>query len=1071
MDLFPLPLFPPGGLSASVITSVWVGVFVVAFFNLRFGWVLAGLVVPGYLVPLLLLKPWAVLAIVIEASVTYFLVWLFSESRLHRGRWSSLFGRDRFFALVLTSVMVRLLFDGLVFPFLGEWLNRNWQLDFDYVNDLHSFGLIIIALIANQFWKPGFLRGMKTLLVTVGVSYVIVRYGLMELTNFSLGNIQYVYEDLASSILASPKAYIVIIATAFVASRMNLYYGWEYNGILIPALLALQWYEPVKIVITFVEAFIILGLSSLVMQLPRFAHANIEGARKLLLFFNVGFAYKWLLSLVLATWWPDVKVSDAFAFGYLLSSLMAIKMHDKMIVGMLTRSTLQTSLVSVLIATVIGYALVWLPTPGSLFGARSATSAAAPAIAEDGQLIPLLRREKVAIYQRRDPETVVRPALAELRAFESGLKLLRRYRDGRQAVHLAEAEYALQRAGYDLQVVQAHYLYLREKDRSQGRGVYLVDLHPDNALLLEVPAPAEERWALDAGAWLFTRFGAQALAIAGAYRDAGRGGVSDVLHSQQTFFAVFQRVFSRGAVLQVRGYAGGGPLPAGADAAGEPPSSLWVKGTLPAGLDLRFLERSIGRMQIDWRQPPEDNYLRDLEHQGFAELFLNQTDQRHLMAQSLGEEEGFETEVNVQRIDGYLQQWLLEKKGRLARRGTDAYKPPSPEELLYFDEEIITPMLAHIARLGDMDERERRAELNRLAAAARAIDYRLIKYRHQRSGQEYLILEEREDIRRRRYWGTIVLRYGDAEPYLVQVPRPLYEQNSFEYAVSLFERLHARGLVVAGAHPFANRDGSADTVRLENIPSLFNLVSQVILRDTPADQEELVVHCRAFGLRPAGEQSGSDVLLAFSDGIIYERQVPALGRRLLHTLDEDRLRYQLVDGSPATAGYEVGGLPQSLYAAKLPDKHFLILWLSPLSRDSYRQQTDNRLQEKQFRALGIPTLRADLAGYLSGRAAARRDIPDALLAALRRYQDNHDIVALRRIQRRWPQWHLQRLIDLDTRQAFLTVADRRGVFLVGNLNPRWPAMEIRSSASPLPQADVASFLSARAGRLLFGGRP
>ena len=1070
MDLFPLTLFPPGGLSNSVITTVWVGVFVVAFFNLRFGWVLAGLVVPGYLIPLLLLKPWSVVAIVIEATVTYFLVWLFSQSRLHRGRWNNLFGRDRFFALVLTSVAVRLLFDGLVFPYLGEWLNRTYRLDFDYVNDLHSFGLIVIALIANLFWKPGFLRGMKTLLVTVGVSYLIVRYGLMELTNFSLGNIQYVYEDLASSILASPKAYIIIIAAALIASRMNLYYGWEYNGILIPALLALQWYEPTKILVTFVEAFIILGLSTLVMRLPRLAHANIEGARKLLLFFNVGFAYKWLLSLLLATWWPEVKISDAFAFGYLLSSLMAIKMHDKMIVGMLTRATLQTSLVAVLVATVVGYALLWLPTPDSLFGTRSVTSVAGPAVTGESDLIPLLRREKVAIYQRRDPETLLRPTLAELRAFESGLRLLRRYRNGRHPAHLTEARHALRQAGYRLEVVQGRYLYLQERDRSQGRGIYLVDLEPPSDLLVEVPAPAEERWALDAGIWLFTRFGGQALAIAGSYRNAGRGGISDVLQNRQTLFTIFHRVFSRGAVLQVRGYTRMETMET-ENGLLERPSALWVKGTLPSGLDLAFLENSIGRLEIHWRQPPETNRLRELEHQGFAELFLNQTDQRRILAQSLSEEETFRTELSVQRIDGYLQQWLLDNKARLARRGSDAYRPPSREELLYFDEEILTPMLAHIASLDDSTPAEREAELNRLAAAARAIDYQLIKYRHQRSGQEYLILEEREDIPRRRYWGTIVLRYGSAAHYLVQVPRPLYERNSFEYAVSLFERLRAHGLVVAGAHPFANRDGSADTVRPGNTANLFNLVSQVILRETPDDQSELIVHCRSFGLRPAGEQSGSDVLLAFSDGVIYERQVPEPGQRLLRTLREDRLSYRLVDGSPETAGYEIGGLPQALYAANLPAKHFLILWMSPLSGDSYRQQTDNRLQEKQFRALGIPTLRADLASHLAPRVAVRRNIPDALLEALRRYQDNHDILALRLIQRRWPRWRLERLIDLDTHQAFLTVADRHGIFLVGNLNPRRPDLEIRAAVRPLAADRVAEFLSVRGGRLLFGGRP
>ena len=715
--------------------------------------------------------------------------------------------------------------------------------------------------------------------------------------------------------------------------------------------------------------------------------------------------------------------------------------------------------------------LSYLVVNFSGFSEKTLTSISAPAIIEGGHLIPLLRREKVSIYQRRDPDTLLRPSLVELRAFESGLKLLRRYRNSHEAVHLAEAEYSLKQAGYMLHIIQERYIYLQEKSAEQGRGIYIIDLRAGTDLLLEIPAPAEERWALDAGAWLFTRFNAQALAIAGSYRNAAVGGVNDVLQGRQTFFAVFHRLLSRGAVLQIRGHTSNSSGEDQLSPVLEAPSSLWVKGTLPTGLDLNFLEHSIGEIDINWRQPFEINRLRDMEHQGFAELFLTQTDQRKLLAQSLGEEETLETQVNVQRIDGYLQEWLLEKKGRLARRGTDRYRPPSPEELLYFDEEVITPLLHLINNLADINAQQQNAALNRIAAAARAIDYRLIKYRHQRSGQEYLIIEEREDIRQRRYWGTIVLRFGASERYLVQVPRPLYELNSFEYAVSLFERLHARGLVVAGAHPFANRDGSADTVRLENIPSLFNLVSQITLRETPLDETELVIHCRAFGLRPIGEQTGSDVLLAFSDGIIHERQLPMLGLRLLDTLREDSLVYQLVDGTPDTAGYEIGGLPQSLYAANLPDKHFLILWLSPLSRDSYRQQSDNHLQEKQFRALQIPTLKDDLTDYLKTRAAVRTDIPDALIAATLHYQRNHDIVSLRQLQVQWPNWRLQRLIDLDSQQAFLTVADKRGVFLVSNLNPRRPDMQVQATAKPLSEQRITSFMATRAGRLVFGGQP
>jgi len=189
MDLPVLPLFPHGALDSAVITTVWVGVAVVAFFNLRFGWVLSGLVVPGYLVPLLLLKPWSAAVVFIEGIVTYLVVWGFSERLSRLGYWSSLFGRDRFFALVLVSVAVRLLFDGWLLPGIGAWVNAELGLLFDYRNSLHSFGLIIIALIANQFWKTGLVRGLVPMVVTVGVTFLIVRYGLMTVTNFTVSTL------------------------------------------------------------------------------------------------------------------------------------------------------------------------------------------------------------------------------------------------------------------------------------------------------------------------------------------------------------------------------------------------------------------------------------------------------------------------------------------------------------------------------------------------------------------------------------------------------------------------------------------------------------------------------------------------------------------------------------------------------------------------------------------------------------------------------------------------------------------------------------------------------------------
>ncbi len=224
----PAALFPES-LASSVTTTVWVGVMVAVFFTLRFGWNLSGLVVPGYMTPLLLVKPLSAAVVFTEGVITYLLVHGFSERCSRYGVWSSLFGRDRFFGLVLVSVAVRLVGDGWLWPAVGELWSDYFRTDFDYRGELHSFGLIVVSLIANQFWKTGVRGGWIPVCATVGLTYLIVRYGLMEFTNFSIANLSYAYNDLAASLLAAPKAYIVLLTTAFLASRMNLYYGWEFN--------------------------------------------------------------------------------------------------------------------------------------------------------------------------------------------------------------------------------------------------------------------------------------------------------------------------------------------------------------------------------------------------------------------------------------------------------------------------------------------------------------------------------------------------------------------------------------------------------------------------------------------------------------------------------------------------------------------------------------------------------------------------------------------------------------------------------------------------------------------------
>ncbi|VAW84283.1 hypothetical protein MNBD_GAMMA18-1152, partial [hydrothermal vent metagenome] len=1042
MDFFPLHLFPQGGLSSSVITTVWVGVAVVVFFNLRFGWVLSGLIVPGYLVPLLLVKPWAAGAILFEALLTYAIVRLYSE-HFSRFGWGSLFGRDRFFAFVLVSIVVRLLSDGLFFPWLGSTLEQQFKISFDYQSNLHSFGLVVIALMANQLWKPGLRRGLMPMLATIGLTYLIVRYGLMELTNFSISNLGYMYEGIASNILASPKSYIILLVAAFIASRMNFHYGWEYNGILIPALLALQWHEPLKILTSFAEAWVIYLVALALFRTPLLRNSNIEGGRKLLLFFNIGFAYKILLGYAVLAWFPEFKVTDSYAFGYLLATLMALKMHDKNIATRLTRATLQTSVVGVLVGGSIGFALTLLPVFHWSQATETVPQAASIELTYELSLVERINQDKVALYQSSSGGGMQPPTIAEIDRFNEALAFLDKYRASLDEQHLEVARGLLASLNYQLNLLDQQYLYLSELSPVRGWGIYVYNLNATESMLLEVPAPLDEKGTVEAGVWLFDLLDASTLAIAGSRRKINSDGSADVLHNPQTIYHAFHRHNNRLNLLQVRGYTSetirvlsGIRQDANAMALTEPESALWVKGTLPEGVDLVQLKDLLNSYQIHWETTPFDNLQRRESRRGFAELFLNRVDMRRLINRGIHLDDSTPLEVSSQRIDGYLQEWLMGNKGAIATRGSGGYQVPKLEELFFFDEEVITPLLGlidHEYTNGEWSDGGLK-DLAVIGRAAAVFDYQIVRYHHPQSAQDYIILREDPSIEKMRYWGSYVFRLGASNDYLIQVPRPLYEHNSFEFGVSMFERLEARVLLLAGTHPYSNLDGSSDLIRLSNINSLFTLVNQVVLRESRQDSL-LVLHSRAYGVRSDLPMPNEDLLLSFYSGANLQGGLHPGAQALIDVLEQDNFNYKFVDGSMPTAGYEVGSVPQSLYLNASMNKDFGIIWVSPKVRASYRQQSTNRQRQKQFQALGIPLIETDLATYLRAhQLLSEDDITAAFSSVVNNYLRHQNIVSLHRLQREWPQFSYELLLDRDSRQSFLVVRHNNKVAMV-NLAP------------------------------------
>jgi gamma-polyglutamate biosynthesis protein CapC len=1034
--LFPLHLFPTGGLSSSVITTVWVGVCVVVFLNLRFGTTLSGLVVPGYVIPLLIVRPVSGYVVLFEGVITYLLARLLAEKLPKIMGYAELFGRDRFFALILLSIMVRLLFDGAAFPYL-EGVLGEYGVEYSIRSSLHSFGLIVVALIANQFWNGGLRYGASSLLLYLGITYVLVRWVLMEFTNFNINTLSYMYEDLASSILASPKAYIILLTSAFLASRMNIRYGWEYNGILVPSLLALQWYQPSKLLATFVETFVILFLARLLLTTPLLRQRNIEGARLLLLFFTISFVYKMILGFALIDWVPSAKITDYYGFGYLLATLIALKMHQKDIPALVTRASLQTSAVAVLVASVIGFGLTLIPDRNQFAAADGQAYRVERQTVE--KPLDYLHQRFADLYDSERSTFYQTPTPLELDRIESGFKDLRRYARNNNPEALASANAALSSQGFQLELVNNAILAVFDVDPGRGWGLYFLNLEPASPLFVQVPAPLDENAAAEAAFWMFLQDRPSALAMSGSRRFASPDGSGDVLLNPATVFQTFHRVFADNNVMQLRSYTQATARPllgvrsSGLELEAEARTSmLWVKQSLPAGLSLRDIKDRTQDLQVTWAPSPLNNRQRDAVQKGFAELFIGFSDLRRWIAYS--DTYQLETRRQNKRIDGYLQRWLSDNKTLIAEAGTEQFRKPELGTLAFFDQLVLTPLFQLIQRdLQNGWEPASEPRLIRLSVLAQSQGYQLSRYQQIETRENYLILApETEPDNPARNWGIYVFRLGPAAPLSVQVPRPLYELNTFEFGATFFEESRAAVLMISGTHPYANSDGSADVSHPANPQTLFNLVHQVWQRELRLEPLE-TVQVRGMGAMSlvSGE---ADVLVGSYYGLYNQDR-----RRLIEgTLRRLGLAVAPVLGEASTAGYEASINAQSLYLSLTENKDMTTLWLRPDTRRLFRSSENDRQQSSRFDAVGVPSVLASLPERVAdnGFAEAPPRALKRMKSILRDYQASENIGFLDSLVRTYPEYRFQRVVDLNSQQGFLIARGADGkIVLIANLAP------------------------------------
>lgn len=572
---------PQGGLAISVASTVWVGAIVVCVLNLRLGWSLAGLVIPGFLAPLIIMKPVVAIIDVVQGILAYMLVKFLTDYGTRLKKWDSFFGRERFFALIISSVLVRLIFDGLIFKGLAHVLQNKYNYQFNYQDNLNSYGLIIVALIANQFWKEGIARQIIPFVITTMLTCLVVRYGLMEFTNFRLSQIDALYANVDEIFASTPKVYIIILITTLIATRMSLGYGWDYGGILIAGLIALQWYSPMRIMMTMCEALVIYGICSVLLKTRFFEQRNIVHARKVLLFFNIAFLYRILLGDFVMSFLPEQRVIEYYGFGYLLSTLIALKMHENNSAIRVGAMVLYTSLVGFIAGSVIAFCLGAITGHLGNFNNSSISIENLQTIGKDtehtsGYLSKVINKYKdeVDITAKLPLEP---PSLKDIYTIDNLIinplvKLVLNYDNNKEDLEnsLKFINGYAQNYGYKITTFEdaatkqqlVILMPLENNKKTSNWGMYIFRLQAANDQIIEVPRPFDEASTLDFAAYLFSKTESQFLLIGGSASNSNKDRSGDLTRPQSklSLYNLVSQVLLRNhsfnmPVIQLRGYS------------------------------------------------------------------------------------------------------------------------------------------------------------------------------------------------------------------------------------------------------------------------------------------------------------------------------------------------------------------------------------------------------------------------------------------------------------------------------------------------------------------------------------
>ncbi len=905
-----LALFPENGLDRSLHAPVYIGLLFLVFFRETLGWGFAGLVVPGYLATVMIAAPVTGVLVVVEAILTYMAALLLGRTLPRTGAWFTFFGRERFLLLIAAASLIRLAIEGSLLPaIMARW-------DLIHSRELYSLGLVLVPLLANSFWNAGFVRAFPRVSLVTTLTYLIVSELLLPYTNFTLSRFQVANESVSLAFLESPHAHIILLVGAILGARNNVRYGWDYNGILVPALLAVAWYQPAKVATTLLEALAVYYTSMWLIRRRPLSRMMFVGCRRVVLTFSVGFAIKYSSGMLLARYWPQVQLIDFFGFGYLLPSLLANKMWDKGGVPKVLMPTLQVSVLAFPIGTLIGYGLRAFEPPAALAGVAASveTVESVPWALMLGDTAPAPDRSGTTL-RLGDPYGVA-SALARLslegRVDAAALELA-----GRGRLDLAQT------ASRAWTVIPP-----RAPDpHGAGGGPRLAvrgSIRYGDDWLISVEAPAVGSPSVPIAFALAERIGARAIVLVSRHGSVGE--------EDRRFAAGLGAELGMTRVVRLL-------LKPELRA-----PRLGAVGELPGGVSTRLFDEVLGEaVELEWRAPQQS----DAEATNVLELQVSTGAAERVAEGMLG--------------SAPLALWQLSSDHDLAKRLTELsfsapgeYRVPSIRELRMYGSLLLERF---------QDNAEPSAWQR---SRARLLGLEFAKVQPPFAGHA---LYEPEGPARR---GRPTLLQRAAEPgaergVALTLAAPRWELGAVSALVRLREAFRAELLVVNGALVNAAPDLSSDPRRPQGRQSLFQRAHEAWLE---SGGRSIIVR----GI-PDTRPSTTDAIVTFDNEVSGLADAPSWAAPLLGRLERAGVTLGALDGSAERAGFEASADPAVAYGRRFAPGRTFVLWLGGNLRRGWGLDAPARVTERRLGAANIPAYPGSLEAFASrvARCAAGED--------------------------------------------------------------------------------------------------